>query len=111
MAKREWKMSSKSTCNCFPWRRKRETLMRSGNFRTLAAIGAGLICAALTACLDEKVAGGTGIGNPSGTAEFAVIATSTSTTGLAKTGGGTVRNPDSSFTVRDLGGTAFTIYK
>lgn len=74
----------------------------------LSAAAAGFaVCMALMGCLNDKVAGGTGIGNP-GNTEFAVVATST-TTALTKTASGSVRNPDSSFTVTDAGGTPFTI--
>jgi hypothetical protein len=76
--------------------------------RNIAALAAGLVCGALMGCLNEKVAGGTGIGNP-GNTEFAVVAASGPV--LAKTGDGTVRNPDSSFSVTDAGGTQFTIRK
>lgn len=84
--------------------------------RDVSALCAGLICAALMACTEEKVAGGTGIGNPGGTAEFAVLATSSAplakiSAGAPRIAGGTVRNPDSSFSVPDAGGTVFTIRK
>jgi hypothetical protein len=74
----------------------------------MAALAAGMICAALLGC-EDKVAGGTGVGNPTGTTEFAVVATTDAP--AAKVAAGTVRNPDSSITVADAGGMKFTIVK
>jgi hypothetical protein len=81
----------------------------------------------LSGCLEEQVAGGTGVGNPSqGEVTFALVATSSSTaTGLAKpgVGGGSglpptfaagsiqAANADSALTVTDAGGTPFTILR
>lgn len=62
--------------------------------------------ALLTGCMDDRLAGGTGIGNPKGSVTVAMQAAS-SQDGLAKTAA--PRNPDGSFTIIDAGGTPFTV--
>lgn len=65
------------------------------------------LCAAfLAGCMDDRLAGGTGIGNPKGSVTVAMQAAS-SQDGLAKAAA--PRNPDGSFTIIDAGGTAFTV--
>lgn len=58
------------------------------------------LCASLlSACLDDRVAGGTGVGNPAkGSVTVALQAVS-----------GSSRDPDGSFTVTDAGGSRFTV--
>lgn len=77
---------------------------------TSAAILGGLAFTVLVSgCLDEKVAGSTGIGNPSqGTVSFAMVAVSQRTPAAKESARGRW-NPDGSFSVADLGGTVFTI--
>ncbi|MEO7423860.1 MAG: hypothetical protein ABI036_01660 [Fibrobacteria bacterium] len=67
------------------------------------ALGAAL----LAGCLDERVAGGTGVGNPAKGSVTVAMQASSGGNGLAKSS--TPRNPDGSFTITDAGGTWFTV--
>jgi hypothetical protein len=66
------------------------------------------VCAALlSACLDERMAGGTGVGNPakgSVTVALQAVAGADGLPGYAAS-----RNPDGSFTITDAGGSTFTV--
>lgn len=75
-------------------------------FPRLRAIAGILVLAALFGCMDEEVAGGTGVGNPpQGTATFAMAASSGDP--LAK--GTSSREAARRFTLTDAGGTRFDL--
>ncbi len=64
--------------------------------------------AGLAGCLDDRMAGSTGVGNPTkGTVTVAMQAASGGI--LAKRTATAPRNPDGSFDIRDAGGTVFTV--
>lgn len=73
---------------------------------TLALLS--IIAAALMGCLESRVAGGTGVGNPT-KGSLTVTMQAASGGALAKRAAGTPRNPDGSFDIRDAGGTVFTV--
>ncbi|MDB5051194.1 MAG: hypothetical protein JWO30_4265 [Fibrobacteres bacterium] len=76
--------------------------------RTIAAIS--MLCAALLAgCLGERVAGGTGVGNPTKGSVTVALQAASGQDALAKPGATQPRNPDGTFSVTDAGGTVFTI--
>lgn len=75
------------------------------------AILCALTALALSGCLGDRLAGGTGVGNPTkGSVTVALIATDPAAAGgaPAKTAAG-VRNPDGSYPIADAGGTVFTV--
>ncbi len=63
----------------------------------------------LSACIGERVAGGTGVGNPTKGSVTVSMQAASGTEALAKRGATQPRNPDGSFSVTDAGGTVFTI--
>jgi hypothetical protein len=84
--------------------------------RNVGATLAAALAALLSGCILDRTAGGTGVGNPTkGSVTVAMVATDTAPAGKAAAGeaasktAATGRNPDGSFTIRDAGGTAFTI--
>lgn len=77
--------------------------------RSAYRMAAAAACAALAAagCLDDRSAGATGVGNPTkGSVTVALVATGTPAAGKF---GAYPLNPDGSYTIRDAGGTAFTV--
>lgn len=73
---------------------------------TLALLA--ITVAALAGCLGDRVAGGTGVGNPTkGSVTLAMQAAAGGT--LAKRAASLPRNPDGSFDIRDASGTVFTV--
>ena len=64
----------------------------------------------LAGCLGDKVAGGTGVGNPTkGSVTLALVADDTPAAKAAAKASAIPRNPDGSFDIADAGGTIFTV--